>query len=71
MPRPWKPGKKITPDTLRDCLDILAKVIGRKAGEKYVPLYLRIERELEAMQEQQSAYQRILRRAECLERPEA
>ena len=71
MPRPWKPGQKITPDTLRDCLDILAKVIGRKGGEKYVPLYLRIERELETMQEQQSAYQRILRRAERLEHPEA
>lgn len=71
MPRPWKPGQKITPDTLRDCLDILAKVIGRKGGEKYVPLYLRIERELETIQEQQSAYQRILRRAERLDYSEA
>ncbi|MEQ8784214.1 MAG: hypothetical protein RIE06_31490 [Roseibium album] len=52
-------------------MDILAKVIGRKGGEKYVPIYLRIERELEAMQQQQSAYQRILKRAERLGHPEA
>lgn len=66
MPRPWKPGQKVTPDALRECLDILAKAIGRKGGEQYVPLYLRVERELKALEEQQSTYQRILNHADQL-----
>ncbi|QFT31777.1 hypothetical protein FIV00_14895 [Labrenzia sp. THAF82] len=67
MARRWKPGDKITPGVLNDCLDTMAKIINLPGGEKYVPMYQRLERELQALEERQDALTRIRARARGLE----
>jgi len=66
MPRRWKKGDKITPETVQDCMDIIARAVALPGGEVYVPLYLRLEREVASLKEQQDALTRIRARARAL-----
>ena len=59
MARRWKKGDKITPDVLNECLDIMAKVVSHPGGELYVPMYERIEREINVLEQKKDTLSRI------------
>lgn len=70
MSRTRKSGQKVTAAEVQECMDILAGLIVR-TGDTYVPLYMRLESELEALDDRKAAVERIKQRAASLKQDNA
>lgn len=60
-----KTGQGVTTAEVQQCMNILASLVVR-TGDTYVPLYMRLERELEAIDDQKAAMERIKQRVASL-----
>jgi hypothetical protein len=52
-------NRPVTAADIETCLDIVADLASSEDGEQYVPLYERLENELEALQKQETTLDRI------------